>query len=136
MELFDLDAAIVKTAGKSIPELFEEAGEQGFRDWETRVLKEQATPRGGLILATGGGAILRDENVNAMRRNGRLYFLDRPLVDLLPTEDRPLASSAEAIKKRYEERYDRYRAVSDVSIDVKGTPEEVADLIERKWKGL
>ena len=73
MELFDLDAAIVETVGKSIPEIFEAEGEIGFRNWGTRVLKEQAAQRGGLILATGGGAILRDENVNAMKRNGRLY---------------------------------------------------------------
>ena len=134
MELFDLDAAIVETAGKSIPEIFDEVGESGFRALETKVLKEEAASRGNLILATGGGAILRDENVNAMRRNGKLYFLDRPLCDLLPTEDRPLASSAEAIKKRYEERYDRYCEVCDLRVDVKGTPDEVADLIERSWK--
>ena len=133
MELFDLDAAIVRDAGKSIPEIFDEIGEKGFRALETKVLKEQAASRGNLILATGGGAILREENVDAMRRNGKLYFLDRPLCDLLPTEDRPLASSAEAIKKRYEERYDRYCTVADVRVDVKGSPDEVADLIERNW---
>ena len=136
MELFDLDAAIVKTAGKSIPEIFSESGEIGFRDLETRVLKEQATQRNGLILATGGGAILRDENLNAMRRNGRLYFLDRPLSDLLPTDDRPLASSAEAIKKRYEERYDRYLASADLRIAVEGDPASVADQIEKDWKRI
>ena len=133
MELFDLDAAIVRDAGKSIPEIFDEIGEKGFRALETKVLKEQAASRGNLILATGGGAILREENVDAMRRNGKLYFLDRPICDLLPTEDRPLASSAEAIKKRYEERYDRYCTVADVRVDVKGSPDEVADLIERNW---
>ena len=132
-ELFDLDGAIVETAGKSIPEIFDEVGESGFRDLETKVLKEQAASRGNLILATGGGAILRDENINAMKRNGRVYFLDRPLAELLPTKDRPVASSAEAIKSRYEERYQRYCDVADLRIDVKGTPEEVSDLIERNW---
>ena len=134
MELFDLDAAIVAMVGKDIPTIFAEEGEVGFRAWETKALKEQATQRGGLILATGGGAILKDENVNAMRRNGRLYFLDRPLADLLPTRDRPLASSADAIQKRYEERYDRYLSVADVRVEVQGSPEEVADFIERNWK--
>lgn len=136
MELFDLDAAIVKTAGKSISEIFSERGESGFRALETQVLKEQATQRNGLILATGGGAILKDENVNAMRRNGRIYFLDRPLADLLPTEDRPLASSAEAIKQRYEERYDRYLATADLRIAVAGDPASVADQIEKDWKKI
>ena len=136
MELFDLDAAIVERAGKSIPEIFAESGESGFRALETRVLKEQATQRNGLILATGGGAILKDENVNAMRRNGRIYFLDRPLAELLPTEDRPLASSAEAIKQRYEERYDRYLATADLRIAVEGDPASVADQIEKDWKRI
>ncbi len=133
-ELFDLDAAIAETAGKSIPEIFDAEGEAGFREIETRVLKEQAAQKSGLILATGGGAILKDENVNAMKRNGKLYFLDRPLADLLPTADRPLASSAEAIRKRYAERYDRYLAVADERIAVTGRPEEVAERIERNWK--
>lgn len=136
MELFDLDAAIVKTVGKSIPEIFSESSESGFRELETKVLKEQATQRNGLILATGGGAILKDENVNAMRRNGRIYFLDRPLADLLPTEDRPLASSAEAIKQRYEERYDLYLATADLRIAVAGDPASVADQIEKDWKKI
>ena len=136
LELFDLDAAIVKDAGRTIPEIFDAEGEEGFRARETRVLKEQATQRNGLLIATGGGAILKDENINALRRNGRIYFLDRPLEELLPTEDRPLASSAEAIQKRYEERYHRYCSTADCRVAVTGTPEEVALAIERDWSQL
>ena len=67
-----------------------------------------------------------------MRRNGRLYFLDRPLEQLLPTEDRPLASTAEAIRTRYNERYSRYCSVADVIIPVAGEAESVARTIEKE----
>ncbi len=136
MELLDLDVAITEDAGMSIPDIFALEGESGFRDRETRVLKEQAASRNHLILATGGGAILRDENLNALRRNGRLYFLDRPLADLLPTEDRPLASSAKAIQKRYEERYDRYLTCADCRIEVAGNPCDVAKEIQKDWESI
>ena len=56
---------------------------------------------------------MRDENVRALRRTGRLYFLNRSLEALIPTHDRPLASTVDAIRKRFEERYDRYLATAD-----------------------
>ena len=136
MELMDLDAAIVEDAGEPIPDIFAKEGEAGFRDRETRVLKEKAASRNRLILATGGGAILREENVNALRRNGRLYFLDRPLEDLIPTDDRPLASSADAIRRRYEERYERYGSCADCRIAVTGTPNDVAEQIQKDWESI
>ncbi len=130
--LLDLDACIVEAAGKPIPEIFAQSGESGFRDLESRVLAEELAHRNGAVIATGGGAILRDENIRELKRNGRLFFIDRPLRDLLPTEDRPLASTAEAIRKRYEERYDRYCAVADVRIDGGLAAEAVAETIGRE----
>lgn len=131
--LIDLDACIEEKAGKTIPEIFSEVGEAGFRDLETEVLLESASQGNRLVIATGGGAILRDRNVDALRRNGRLYFLDRPLEELLPTEDRPLASSAEAIRRRYGERYERYCTVADVRVPVQGSADDVATRIERDF---
>ena len=136
MPLFDVDAEIVKAAGRPIYEIFATDGEAAFRDLESRVIAEQLALRTGVILATGGGAILRESNVNELRRNGRLYFLDRPLCDLLPTDDRPLASSVEAIRRRYEERYDRYCRVADCCIAVKGDAAWVAAEIEKEWNTL
>ena len=134
LTLCEMDAMIAEDAGKSIPELFAEVGEQGFRDLESRVISEKLALRNGLLISTGGGAILRDENVNELKRNGRLYFVDRPLEELLPTADRPLASSREAIRRRYEERYGRYCAVADCRIEVNGDAAGVAEDIEREWK--
>ena len=80
-------------------------------------------------MATGGGAILNPANVDCLRANGRLFFLDRPLELLTATQDRPLASDREALERRYRERYSLYVASADVTIPGYGTPEEVAERI-------
>ena len=89
------------------------------------------------MIATGGGAILSKKNIDYFKQNGRIYFLDRPLADLLPTEDRPLASTKAAIKQRYQERIVIYRDSADVIIANNDT---IAMAIEKigkehsKWK--
>lgn len=119
----DTDALIREREDKAISEIFAEVGEAGFRDIESAVVKDVAANRSGCIIATGGGAILRDDNVRALKRTGKIYFLDRDVEKLIPTDDRPLASTAEAIRRRFAERYDRYQAtchvrvVSDESIE-------------------
>lgn len=131
--LVDSDELIVRAAGKSISDIFASEGETAFRDLESRVIEEEIADRNGLIIATGGGAILSESNLDALRRNGRLYFLDRPLEALCPTDDRPLASTADAIRARYEERYGRYCAAADCRIDASGSPEAVADAIRKEF---
>ena len=133
---FDLDEEIVHVAGRTIPEIFATEGETAFRDIDTRVLRELFANQKGIVLATGGGAILRDENVDFLRRNGKIYFIDRPLEDLIPTSNRPLASSREAICRRYEERYERYCQTADCHIDGKGSVEEVAARIRKDFETL
>lgn len=112
----DTDAVIVERAGKPITAIFSELGEAGFRDLETQAVKDMANTHTGAIIATGGGAILRDENIRALRRTGRIYFINRSLENLIPTADRPIASTVEAIQRRFEERYDRYLATCDVEV--------------------
>lgn len=132
-DFFDLDEEIVRVAGCSIPDIFAREGETAFRNLETRVLGEVLSHKKNTVLATGGGAILRDENVDLLHRNGKIYFIDRPLVSLLPTSDRPLASSADAIRSRYEERYARYCATADCRIDGDGSIDEVAERIRKEF---
>ena len=129
----DTDDLIVQTMGKSIPEIFSEVGESGFRKIESQVIREQVSQKHATVIATGGGAILREENLDALRRNGRLYFLDRPLSDLIPTDDRPLSSTREAVETRYRERYPRYCAAADVRIPVTGDAASVAENIEKEY---
>ena len=133
---FDLDEEIVRVAGCSIPESFAIDGEPAFRNLETRVLRDVLSNQKNIVLATGGGAILRDENIDLLRRNGKIYFIDRPLRELLPTEDRPLASSKEDICKRYGERYERYCATADCRIDGDGSVKEVAERIRKEFLNL
>ena len=126
----DTDALIEEKAGMTIPEIFEKYGESHFRNIESDVIKE-VSDKTGLIISTGGGAILRKENIHNLRKNGKIFFLDRPLKDLIPTSNRPLAKDTDAIKKRYEERYDIYLSTSDKVIKVVGDAKEVADEIKR-----
>ena len=125
-KLVDTDSVIVDNAKRSISDIFREDGESVFRDMESEAVKKVAAFSASVI-ATGGGAVLRRENVDALRENGKIYFLDRPLDLLLPTEDRPTASTKEAIEKRYRERYSIYKASADRIIDASGSPEDIAN---------
>ena len=128
----DTDALIERKAGKTIPEIFREAGEQTFRDLESEVIGE-VSARGGQIIATGGGAVLRPENVKALRRNGRLVLLERPAEELIPTADRPLADTQEKMSRLQKERRPIYLAAADFTVHLTGTPEDAAREIEGRW---
>ena len=110
----DTDDLIVQHTGMPIPDIFKEKGEAGFRDIEEEVIREAALHTRGAVIATGGGAILREGNLHAMRRVGRIYFLDRELDYIKPTPDRPLSMDREALLSRYRERYPLYCAAADV----------------------
>ena len=131
-ELVDTDTEIIRLAKKPIPEIFAQRGERGFRDLESQVIQE-VSRRSGLVIATGGGAILREENVRRLRQNGRIYFLDRPAEDILPTDDRPLARDMEAVRQRYAERYPRYTSTADAAVPVRGSAEDVAAAIREEF---
>ena len=128
MDFIDCDDEIVKKAGKSIPEIFADCGEKAFRDIESEVVAE-VSARKNTVIATGGGAILREVNTDLLRENGRIYFLDRPLESLIPTSNRPTASSLEAIETRYRERYGIYSSCCDVHIKANDEVEENAEKI-------
>ena len=124
----DTDIEIVKRIGIKIPLYFEKHGEASFREIECSVIEEVAK-QNNQIIATGGGAVLNKDNIRRLKQNGKVYFLDRSLELLCPTDDRPLSSTKEAIKKRYDERYSIYCSSCDVRVNGDGTPNEVADLI-------
>lgn len=124
----DLDEELVKVYG-DIPEIFEKEGEAGFRKKECEITARFAKEN-GCIISTGGGVILREENIRRLRQNGKLVFLDRKPENIVPTKDRPLAGNSEAVKKRYEERYPLYCKAADVQIEVKGSPLETAKRVE------
>lgn len=125
---YDTDALIEEKIGMKIPEYFTLFGEEAFREKETEVIKEICSLNSSVI-ATGGGAILNKENVMNLKKNGKVFFIDRPISDLIPTRDRPTASSKEAIEKRYRERYQIYCSSSDVRISADCSVEEVSERI-------
>lgn len=128
-DFIDTDIEIKKEIKTEISVFFEKHGEGKFRDVETDVIKNIAK-LSGVVIATGGGAILRQENIDALKLNGVLYFLDRPLEQIVPTSDRPTASSIEALKKRYNERYGIYSSCADKRIVVTGIVEDAVTQIE------
>ena len=121
----DTDQLIVGKAGRPIPDIFREDGEPAFRNLESEVIRNCAK-QSGQILSTGGGAVLRPENVAVLRQNGRLFWLDRDPASLVPTDDRPLADTEEKMKRLYLEREPVYRAAADVIIPVNGSVEDTA----------
>ena len=130
-EVCDTDELITKKCRKDIPAIFSEDGEDIFRDIEAEVVRE-VSALSGKIISTGGGVILREESVKALKMNGKVYFLDRFLEDLVPTEDRPLAKTREMIYKRYDERYAKYVGAADSVIKVDCPADEVARRIENE----
>ena len=111
----DCDGEIVRRAGKGIPEIFAASGEAGFRELEAAVISDVCRQKGAVI-ATGGGAVLRDENVRAMRQNGRVLMIERRL-DALGMDGRPLSKSPEALRQMWAEREEKYRAARDAAVD-------------------
>lgn len=116
MDFVDTDDLIREQAGTDIPTIFAKRGEASFRDIEAAVIRSLESVQ-HTVIATGGGAILREENVNVLRANGRLCFLDRPLEALVTTADRPLSSNSNLLRQRYNERYDLYCAAADFTVD-------------------
>lgn len=125
-QLIDSDKVIVQEQAVTIPEIFAEKGESGFREIESGVIRRIAMET-GCVIATGGGAILRKENLQALKANGVLVFLDREMQAIVPTDNRPLSDSEEKLKKLYEVRYPIYTAAADVHIKVTGNVYNAAD---------
>ena len=127
----DLDEEIVRRAGKSIPEIFTQEGEAAFRALERGAVCDICKGKGAVI-ATGGGAVLRADNVRAMRQNGRLCLLTRDL-EALPTEGRPLSKSPEALREMWRVRQPFYRGAADITIENDAAPDTVAARAEEAY---
>ena len=127
-EFIDTDDEITKKENKEISLIFEESGEEYFRNLETEIVKNISTLT-GKVISTGGGAVLKSENLEALRLNSEIFLLDRDISFLLPTSDRPLANSKEKIQALYSERMPIYKAAADKVIKVKTDAIKAADEI-------
>jgi shikimate kinase len=135
----DTDDEIRRWTGRPIPELFADHGEAGFRDLERQVIEELARFH-DLVIALGGGAVLRDDNVASLLLTGVLVELraaPEVLVERLTGEsdDRPLLGSPEGFEARlravHADRADRYAAVADLTVDAARAPDAIVhDILE------
>lgn len=128
MPLVDTDALVEQTAGKTIPELFAQEGEADFRDRETAAAS-QAAALDNTVIATGGGIILRQENMEALSATGLVFFRDRDLEDILEEDHmgRPLVGKdPDKLRILYTQRIDLYRKYAQYTISHTKTPEEAA----------
>ncbi len=120
-EFVDTDEAFYKKYGITPEQCINENGVDDFREKESTVVKEKAA-LGGLVLATGGGAILRKDNQMALSQNGFIIFLNRD-PKKLATNGRPL-SQQNGVMKLYEERLPIYKSLMDMEVEVNDDPKE------------
>ena len=115
--LTDLDEYIVSREGKSIEELFE-VGEKHFRERETEALKELSA-RDGILVATGGGVVTTEENIDIMRSTGKVVFIDASpefIMDKSALLGRPLLKDKNKLYELYNNRIALYRKSADYTI--------------------
>jgi shikimate dehydrogenase len=109
----DADLVLEEEAGCSIPEIFASEGEEGFRNREAAILKRLGK-ESGLVLATGGGCVTREENYESLHQNGMIVFLERDTA-LLEREGRPLSLGAN-LDEMVKVRLPLYRRFADISV--------------------
>ncbi len=123
LKFVDTDLEISKIEGRTPKEIIKKDGENAFREIEAKVISS-FTKKGGQVIATGGGSILRKENRIAMKQNGRIVYLHRKLEELA-VKDRPLSKNLE---KLYNDRQGIYEEVKDVKIL---NPDSVDDAVQQ-----
>lgn len=131
LSFYDSDEEIVKKTGKTPSEIINAMGETAFRDIESEVVKELSI-KSGAVISLGGGAILREENVTNLKRNGTIIYIKRD-VNLLTTDNRPI-SQKDGIKALYEKRKDIYIKVSDLIVENDTTIENCAKKVIKDYE--
>jgi shikimate kinase len=136
----DVDAEIEKSAGMAIKEIFKQFGEPRFRDMETEAIKK-VSEKTSTVISTGGGAVLRQENMDALRRGGIVVCLTATPETILErtnnSDERPLLQVEDPVGKIKELLDFRkpYYEQADVMIDTEGkTPLQVAEEILERIK--
>ena len=116
----DADEEIIKKIG-DIPPFFAQFGEEAFRKVETEVLADLGK-ESGLVIATGGGCVTRQENYDLLHQNGTILWIKRDL-EKLPISGRPV-SQRDGVEAIYEKRKPLYEAFADGIVENNGTIEE------------
>ena len=139
-KFLDMDNYIEETAGMTIPEIFEQQGESGFRELEHRAC-QALSERSGLIVASGGGALTFERNVAVFKGTDTVVLLDVPLETIRQRLEhdttRPLLQRPdrdEAMKALYEQRLPLYQKAADVTVHGKSTPYQTAQAMVQALK--
>ena len=136
-ERVEMDQMIVEQQKMPISEIFDQFGEEHFRDIETALVKELKNKK-GVVVSCGGGAVLRDENAKLMKENGMIVLLTATPETIYErvknSTDRPILNgnmNVEYISSLMDKRKDRYLAVADyaVATDGKSVKEICAEII-------
>ena len=115
MPFFDSDIIIKEKTGKMPVDIIKTDGEAVFREIESKVIYELSL-KNRSVIATGGGAVIKQDNILSLKSNGIIYYIDRPVDLLVATPDRPLSSSKLALIKLYNERKNLYINAADKTI--------------------
>ena len=134
-QFYDTDTELEKQIGP-IPDYIRRYGEAKFREQETETIRELCAKVRGGVIATGGGVVLREENVRALGENGVKFWLHRDADAAILSDSRPLSSNAEQWQKLYLVRQPYYQKAADICVHGYQTPEAaVAVILEdyQKW---
>ena len=114
---FDADKYLEEKENRIISDIFSKEGEEYFRKLETKYLKD-LSKKEQIIISTGGGAVKKKENIDILKQNGIIIFLDRTIEDISKEnhENRPLLQNIENLWKLYDERINLYRKYADIII--------------------
>lgn len=125
----DADQALEETTGRKITDILPSQGEAAFRTLETQTLSDLGK-QSGLVIATGGGCVTREENYDLLHQNGTVFWLTRQL-DKLPTQGRPLSRD---LGQMYARREPMYRRFADATVSNDGSVEQTVREIRRIWE--
>lgn len=131
----DTDSLIEETCGMSISEMFRKYGEEYFRAEETKIARK-VSALNGAVISTGGGIIKNRENMELLKRNGIVFFLNPDIDEIINrisgSKTRPLIKNPDNIKKLYLERLPLYKEYADYIISNNSTKESVGEILEKE----
>ena len=132
----DADKYLEEKESKIISDIFSNEGEEHFRELETKYLKE-LSEKEGIIISTGGGAVKKKENIDILKRNGIVIFLNSAIIDISREnhENRPLLQNIENVQKLYDERINLYKKYADIVINNNDDMDVIVDRIVTVLKG-
>lgn len=125
-EVVDSDEVIMQEAGRKPSDIIKELGEDEFRRIESEIIARIGM-ESGKIIATGGGAILREGNYDSLHQNGTIFWIRRD-IEMLPTNDRPLSEGVD-LNELFQKRKPFYEKFSDYSVSNENLNEAAKEIV-------